>query len=135
MTFKTDRASEYPVIFKSGDDLRQDQLVIQTVLLMDKLLLKENLDLKLTPYHIIALGIDHGAVQFIDSVSLGVAMDKGGGSILGYLRTNNPSSSNEPFGVKKEAMETYIRSCGISRTLKKAYCSWILCSDISPRSR
>jgi phosphatidylinositol 3-kinase len=100
----------YPVIFKTGDDLRQDQLVIQIVSLMDKLLLKENLDLKLTPYRIIATGVDHGAVQFIDSVSLNAAIAKGG-NILGYLRSNNPSQGAE-YGVRKEVMETYIRSCG-----------------------
>jgi phosphatidylinositol 3-kinase len=77
---------------------------------MDKLLLKENLDLKLTPYRIIATGVDHGAVQFIESVSLNAAIAKGG-SILGYLRNNNPSNAAE-FGVRKEVMETYIRSCG-----------------------
>lgn len=104
--------SLYPIIFKTGDDLRQDQLVIQIVSLMDKLLLKENLDLKLTPYRIIATGVDHGAVQFIESVSLNAAIAKGG-SILGYLRNNNPSNAAE-FGVRKEVMETYIRSCGTS---------------------
>lgn len=112
LSFKTtdqDRP-HYPIIFKTGDDLRQDQLVIQIVSLMDKLLLKENLDLKLTPYKIIATGVDHGAVQFIDSVSLNGAIAKGG-SILGYLRANNPSHGAE-YGVRKEVMETYIRSCG-----------------------
>ena len=37
-------------MFKIGDDLRQDQLVIQIIDLMDQLLKNENLDLKLTPY-------------------------------------------------------------------------------------
>ena len=112
LNFKTTNPehSTYPIIFKTGDDLRQDQLVIQIVSLMDKLLLKENLDLKLTPYRIIATGVDHGAVQFIDSVSLNAAIAKGG-SILGYLRNNNPSQGAE-YGVRKEVMETYIRSCG-----------------------
>jgi phosphatidylinositol 3-kinase len=112
LNFKTTDAEKptYPIIFKTGDDLRQDQLVIQIVSLMDKLLLKENLDLKLTPYHIIATGVDDGAVQFIESVSLNAAIAKGG-SILGYLRNHNPSTGSE-FGVKKEVMETYIRSCG-----------------------
>lgn len=44
------------VIFKSGDDLRQDQLVIQMVSLMDGLLKRVNLDLKLKPYRILATG-------------------------------------------------------------------------------
>lgn len=40
----------YSVIYKKGDDLRQDQFVLQMISLMDKILKKENLDLKLTPY-------------------------------------------------------------------------------------
>ena len=40
----------YQVIYKRGDDLRQDQVVVQIFSLMDRLLKRENLDLKLTPY-------------------------------------------------------------------------------------
>lgn len=40
----------YTIIYKLGDDLRQDQLVLQMFSLMDRLLKDENLDLKLTPY-------------------------------------------------------------------------------------
>ena len=38
------------VIYKKGDDLRQDQLVVQMISLMDRLLKREALDLRLTPY-------------------------------------------------------------------------------------
>ena len=38
------------MIYKRGDDLRQDQVVVQIFSLMDRLLKRENLDLKLTPY-------------------------------------------------------------------------------------
>ncbi|CAN0428953.1 unnamed protein product, partial [Hapterophycus canaliculatus] len=34
------------VIFKSGDDLRQDQLIMQMISLMDSLLKRVNLDLR-----------------------------------------------------------------------------------------
>ena len=43
-------APRYSLIFKVGDDLRQDQLVVQLFELMDRLLKRENLDLRLTPY-------------------------------------------------------------------------------------
>ena len=34
--FKTDKNDEYSAIYKIGDDLRQDQLVVQMIALMDK---------------------------------------------------------------------------------------------------
>lgn len=43
------------LIYKRGDDLRQDQLVVQILSLMDRLLKRENLDLKLTPYRFVSL--------------------------------------------------------------------------------
>ncbi|CCJ29853.1 unnamed protein product [Pneumocystis jirovecii] len=108
--FKTTTGASYSIIFKSGDDLRQDQLVIQMVSLMDKLLRNENLDLKLTPYKILATGTDHGAVQFIQSISLMSCLAEYHGSILAYFRSNNPDKSSE-LGVKAEVMDTYVKSC------------------------
>ena len=110
ISFKTADGRKYPIIFKTGDDLRQDQLVIQIITLMDRLLRKENLDLKLTPYRILATSATAGAVQFIPSMSLSAAATKYRGSILAYLKANNPDESG-PLGVRKEAMETYIKSC------------------------
>lgn len=109
ITLKTVDGRKYPILFKVGDDLRQDQLVIQIIMLMDRLLQKENLDLKLTPYRILATNSTAGAVQFIPSTSLSAASAKYK-SILAYLKANNPDES-EPLGVRKEAMETYIKSC------------------------
>lgn len=109
--FKTTEGKRYPVIFKSGDDLRQDQLVIQIITLMDRLLRKENLDLKLSPYRILATSANAGAVQFVGSMSLaGIAVTYKGAGVLGYLKANNPDSS-QPLGVRKETMDTYVKSC------------------------
>lgn len=114
INFRTDRGEKYPVIFKTGDDLRQDQLVIQIIALMDRLLLKENLDLKLTPYRILATSTLAGAIQYIPSstVSSILGNTKYKGTILGYLRFHNPALPDTPsvLGVRKEAMDTYIKS-------------------------
>jgi phosphatidylinositol 3-kinase len=110
LNFKTNTDVKYPIIFKTGDDLRQDQLVIQIITLMDRLLRKENLDLKLTPYRILATSTSAGAFQFVPSMSIAAACQKHKGSLLAYLRANNPDDS-APLGVRKEAMDTYIKSC------------------------
>ena len=108
--FKTSDGRKYPVIFKTGDDLRQDQLVIQIISLMDRLLRKENLDLKLSPYRILATSANAGAVQFIPSMSLAAASTKYKGSILAYLKANNPDASAD-LGIRASTMDTYIKSC------------------------
>lgn len=108
--FKTSDGKKYPIIFKTGDDLRQDQLVIQIISLMDKLLQKENLDLKLSPYRILATSTTAGAVQFIGSMSLAAASAKYRGSILAYLKANNPDDKAD-LGVRKEVMDTFVKSC------------------------
>lgn len=67
---KSQRYGSYALMFKIGDDLRQDQLVIQIINLMDQLLKKENLDLRLTPYKILATGPDAGLIQFVPNDTL-----------------------------------------------------------------
>lgn len=109
--FKLSDGKKYSVIYKKGDDMRQDQLVVQIISLMDRLLRKENLDLKLTPYNILASGTTTGAAQFIPSIALQVAKQKYGSNyILEYLKANNPDKKAE-FGVRPEAMDNYIKSC------------------------
>lgn len=108
--FKTIDGKKYPIIFKTGDDLRQDQLVIQIISLMDRLLRKENLDLKLTPYRILATSSNAGAVQFVPSTSLAAASTKYKGRIIDYMRVNNPDHEAD-LGVRKETMDTFVKSC------------------------
>ncbi|KAI9046895.1 hypothetical protein LZ554_008973 [Drepanopeziza brunnea f. sp. 'monogermtubi'] len=111
VTFKTLSKQKYQIIFKTGDDLRQDQLVIQIITLMDQLLQKENLDLKLSPYKILATGATAGAAQFVPSMSLQSIVNKfRGNTVLAYLKSNNPDDT-APLGVRKEALDIFIKSC------------------------
>ncbi|KAK0088858.1 hypothetical protein PV325_010455 [Microctonus aethiopoides] len=109
LTFLTTDNTEYIAIFKHGDDLRQDQLILQTIALMDKLLRRENLDLKLTPYRVLATSTRHGFLQFIESVTVAEVLASEG-SILNFFRKHHPSET-APYGVTPEVMDTYVRSC------------------------
>jgi phosphatidylinositol 3-kinase len=94
---------EVGVILKVGDDLRQDQLILQMITLMNRLLLEEKLDLKLTPYCTLATSIDAGLMEFVpDSKGIGDILRKEG-SIGKYLQ--------ECRGPRSVIMDNYVRSC------------------------
>ncbi|PSS34047.1 hypothetical protein PHLCEN_2v1951 [Hermanssonia centrifuga] len=109
--FQCSDGSEYPVIFKDGDDMRQDQLVIQLFTLMDKLLRKENLDLKVSPYDVLATGPSQGMVQFIPSKTIATIVSENG-TLLNYLRANYPDEGSVgTYGVEPAVIDTFVRSC------------------------
>ncbi|CAH8498725.1 unnamed protein product [Schistosoma guineensis] len=108
LTFIQPNGDTYRAILKHGDDLRQDQLVLQMIELMDVILRKENFDLRLTPYKVLATSNRHGLVQFVESISLADILHRS--TLLAYLQLKAPSP-NSPMGVQKDVMETYIRSC------------------------
>ncbi|KAG6884336.1 hypothetical protein C0992_006496 [Termitomyces sp. T32_za158] len=111
--FQCTDGTEYPVIFKDGDDMRQDQLVIQLFTLMDRLLRKENLDLKLSPYHVLATGPLQGMAQFIPSKTIAAIVSEHG-NLLNYLRVNNPDEGSVgTSGVEPGVIDTFVRSCGM----------------------
>ncbi|KAI1379024.1 phosphatidylinositol 3-kinase [Hypoxylon crocopeplum] len=111
VTFRTTSSSKYSILFKTGDDLRQDQLVIQIITLMDQLLQKENLDLKLTPYKILATSTAAGASQFIPSQTFATISSKyRNNPALAYLKQHNPDE-RAYLGVRKETLDTFVKSC------------------------
>ena len=110
LTFvREDSNQNYVTIFKFGDDLRQDQLILQIITLMDRILKQENLDLKLTPYRVLASSSSHGFVQYIDSSSVAEILQSEA-SIQNYFRKCNPSET-APYGIHPEIMDTYVKSC------------------------
>ena len=110
--FQCSDGSEYPVIFKNGDDMRQDQLVIQLFTLMDRLLRKENLDLKLSPYDVLATALLEGMVQYIPSKTIAAIVSEHT-TLLSYLRTHYPDEGSVgTYGVEPAVIDTFVRSCG-----------------------
>ncbi|EFX03298.1 phosphoinositide 3-kinase [Grosmannia clavigera kw1407] len=113
VAFRDVDGGRYPILFKMGDDLRQDQLVIQIITLMDQLLRKENLDLRLTPYKILATSSRMGLTQFVPSASLQSLAARYRGApnaALAYLRQHS-GDPNGPLGLQARTLDTFVRSC------------------------
>jgi len=103
------------VIFKAGDDLRQDMLTLQLVRLMDKLWKKNGLDLMMHPYGCISTGNDEGMIEVVLNAKTCAAITREAGGahaafredpIDNYLRENNEGES-----MYKEAVNRFILSC------------------------
>jgi len=104
--FSTPGGEMIRTIFKSGDDLRQDQLIIQMINLMDHLMKKVKLDLCLTPYRVLATGIDTGFVEFVpNSSTVQDVLAKYSNDIFQYLRQHNA----KPAALQR-ALETFVKS-------------------------
>lgn len=67
LTFKIDDGTDYRVIFKIGDDMRQDQLIIQLFEVMDHIFQKASLRLPITAYKTLAFSPSFGCCEFIEN--------------------------------------------------------------------
>ncbi len=88
------------VIFKKGDDLRQDQLVVQMISLMDRLLKREHLDLRTTAYRVLPTSSDDGLIEFVPSVPLARVLAEQR-TIQRFLALHHPDPKG-PFGLAAE---------------------------------
>ena len=92
--------------------MRRDPLALQLFTLVDKLLRKENLDLKLIPYDALATGPLQGMAQFIPSKTIAAIVSEHG-TVLNYLRASHPDEGSVgTYGVEPSVIDTFVRSCG-----------------------
>mmetsp|Transcript_45488 Transcript_45488/g.78429 ORF Transcript_45488/g.78429 Transcript_45488/m.78429 type:complete len:236 (-) Transcript_45488:252-959(-) len=77
---------------------------------MDMLLKRVGLDLRLTPYRILATGAKDGMMEFVEgSLPVSAINKKYPGSILEFLRASAPDAGG-PMGVAAEVMDTFVKS-------------------------
>jgi len=105
------------VIFKMGDDLRQDMLTLQMFRIMDKLWKKENLDLQLNPYGVVATGPNTGMIEVVTSSQTISKIQKeyGGGAtgafkdevLFKWFREFNPDDTK----LQNVVVENFTVSC------------------------
>eukprot|EP00040_Diaphanoeca_grandis_P008590 m.45750 g.45750 ORF g.45750 m.45750 type:complete len:858 (+) comp20050_c0_seq1:187-2760(+) len=108
--FQTSTGKDFAIIYKNGDDLRQDQLCLNIIQLIDRLLKNENLDLKLTVYGAMATSTDIGMVEFVQQSTPIAAILSKQGTIQKFLRDHN-RDDDAPYQINKDVMDTYVKSC------------------------
>lgn len=105
----------HKAIFKHGDDLRQDQMVLGLIEVMDRCLKMHGLDLFLTPYRVLATGPNSGFVEFVPSESINGILNKYKGGIPEYLRSETPCAeshhADKLAGIDAAVIDRYCRSC------------------------
>lgn len=104
------------VIFKSGDDLRQDMLTLQMLRLMDGLWQSAGLDLKMSCYGCISTGDGVGMIEVVlnAETTAHIHIQAGGASaalfksdpLANWIRSHNPKDEDY-----RAAVNNFMRSC------------------------
>ncbi|XP_013408190.1 phosphatidylinositol 4-phosphate 3-kinase C2 domain-containing subunit alpha-like [Lingula anatina] len=92
-------AASIDIMFKSGDDIRQDMLTMQLVRIMDKLWMREGLDLKIITFMCVPTASKKGMVELVTEcetlrkiqVSAGVTGSFKDRPIADWLKKHNPT--------------------------------------------
>ena len=93
------------VMMKIGDDLRQDQLILQMIQLMDTILKRVNLDLKLSPYAVLAVSRSNGMLEFLSDSPMPLSAMK---DIRKFLAEKHPSKETD-VGIRPDILDTFVR--------------------------
>uniref|UniRef100_A0A7S0JDC0 phosphatidylinositol 3-kinase n=1 Tax=Calcidiscus leptoporus TaxID=127549 RepID=A0A7S0JDC0_9EUKA len=103
------------VMFKCGDDLRQDALTLQIIRIMEHQWERAGLDLRLSPYSCVATGDEIGFIEIVlnSDTTANISKKYGGGAgaafkkepMAQYLREHNPTDREY-----EEAVDTFCLS-------------------------
>ncbi|XP_035016101.1 phosphatidylinositol 4,5-bisphosphate 3-kinase catalytic subunit gamma isoform [Hippoglossus stenolepis] len=108
-------ATPVGIIFKQGDDLRQDMLVIQTLMVMDSIWQEKSLDLNLVPYGCISTGHNIGMIEIVRNAATIAAVQRSHRGTAGAFRNDalfEWLKSKCPLQeIHYETVETFVKSC------------------------
>nr|DBA33932.1 TPA: hypothetical protein GDO54_001548 [Pyxicephalus adspersus] len=102
------------IIFKCGDDLRQDMLTLQMIRIMNKIWVQEGLDMRMVIFRCFSTGRGRGMVEMIPSaetlrkiqVEHGVTGSFKDRPLADWLQKHNPTEDEY-----EKAVENFIYSC------------------------
>ncbi|XP_055045163.2 phosphatidylinositol 4,5-bisphosphate 3-kinase catalytic subunit gamma isoform isoform X1 [Misgurnus anguillicaudatus] len=103
------------IIFKHGDDLRQDMLVIQTLMVMDSIWQEKGLNLNLVPYGCISTGYNIGMIEIVRNAVTIASVQRSQGGVAGAFKNNALYDWLERKCSLQEkhfqAIEKFVNSC------------------------
>jgi phosphatidylinositol 3-kinase len=80
------------------------------LMLMDKLLQDQGLDLQLTTYHVLATAPGQGLVQLVpDCLNLAQILAESKNDIRRYLQAQHPAP-DAPYGIEPSVFERFVKS-------------------------
>lgn len=95
---------EYPILLKTGDDLRKDFLLIQAIEIINKIFVEENLnEVHVQAYKVLPTGHKKGLIQVIESKSVSTIF-KEHKSIKSYFNQFGPQAQTK-------ILDNYTKSC------------------------
>ena len=110
------RGDDFHLIFKDGDDLRQDQLTLQLLRLMDGLWRNAGLDLQMLPYVCVATGHNTGMIEVVPSATTtaDIQVEYGGGAkgafndqvVSSFLLQHNRDATQY-----ERAQQSFLKTC------------------------
>ncbi|XP_069119879.1 phosphatidylinositol 4,5-bisphosphate 3-kinase catalytic subunit beta isoform-like [Argopecten irradians] len=96
-----ERGQDILIMYKNGDDLRQDMLTLQMFTIMDNIWRAEDLDLRMNPYQCVATGLKEGMIEVVqNSATIAKIQCKGQSSafnktaLFEWLKQKNPLEEN-----------------------------------------
>jgi phosphatidylinositol 3-kinase len=102
-------SERFSLLFKGGDDVRQDQLVLQLLAVMDTELKRDGMDLELTTYQALAVGPGAGFVEIVAPNCPLEDVKAKHRNLPNYFASHHPDSS-EPLGFSRAVLDRFIRS-------------------------
>lgn len=105
---------DFQLIFKNGDDLRQDMLTLQVIKIMDAIWQSEGMDFRMQPYPCLATGNSVGMIGVVRKAETVMQIQKKNkAAAMGVLSTQLHKwiKDRNPDDKYEVAIENFTRSC------------------------